>query len=189
MAKRLLLSKPLLSWWVPYWSHCAATKRQWRRLFNVLSVLRILIGSCACCFVIVLCFRLAFPLMPLVNLRWLIIQIPGLFLAFYAMSWVHRAIPERVSVFDDCLLIQHGESAIHIAKSNVTDVRVVVFSRDAIRVRIWYDHKQRRRCRSFGLAREIKTAQLEAALSLTCSVFDARTRVEIRNRKSASLSS
>ncbi len=178
MAKRKLLSKPLLSWWVPYWSHCAATNRQWRRLFNLPSFFRILIGSCVCCFVIVLCFRLAFPLMPLANLRWLLIQIPGLFLAFYAMSWVHRAIPERVSVFEDCLLIQHGESAIQIAKCNVTDVRVVVFSIDAIRVRIWYDHKQRRRCRSFGLAREIRIAQFEEALGLTCSVLDARTRVQ-----------
>lgn len=189
MAKCILLSKPLLSWWVPYWSHCAATKRQWSRLFNVPSVQRILIGSGACCFVIVLCFRLAFPLMPLVNIRWLIIQIPSLFLAFYAMSWVHRAIPERVSIFDDCLLIQHGESAIHIAKTNVTDVRVVVFFNDAIRVRIWYEHKQRRRCRSFGLARKIKIVQVEEALGLTCSVFDARTRVAARIWKVASLSS
>ncbi len=53
------------------------------------------------------------------NLWWLMVQVPGLLLLYYGMSWVYRAIPERVSIFDDCLLIQQGESAIQIDKPDL----------------------------------------------------------------------
>ncbi len=112
--------------------------------------------------------------MPLANLWWLTVQIPGLFVLFFAMSWVYRAIPERISVFEDCVLIQHGETAVRIEKSSITAARIVVFADDAIRLRIWYTYKDHKKCNAFGLPRNFDLAALENSLEVTLTVFDGR---------------
>lgn len=141
LSKSLLISRPLLSWWTPYWSHCGKTKRQWSRLLNSKTLLRVTIVALACGSLVTLGFRIAFPLLPLANLWWLVVQIPALFVLIYGGSWLHRAIPERISLFDGHLLVQHGETAIQISKSDLIAARIVIFTDDAIRLRIWYTHR------------------------------------------------
>lgn len=180
MAKRTLFSKPILSWWTPIWERDARTKRVWGQLLNVASSVRVLSVALLCCLVIVTGFRIAFPQLPLANLGVLAVQIPGLYVCFYAMYWAHRVVPDRVSIFDDCVLIQHGQSAKRIAIADIVAVRIVVYAEHAIRLRIWYNRRGRRKSTAFGLYQGLELAKLTAALGVPAVVYDARTRCELR---------
>lgn len=176
MAKRTFLSKPTLSWWTPYWSHCSKSRRDWQRLFNWKSFIRILIASMISGFVTVFLFWLAVPLLPLGRLRWLVVQIPGAVLGLVVIAWIYRAIPERISIFGDSVLVQHGDSAKQILKSDIIAARIVVYADETIRLRIWFNRKQKRCSTTFGLAQSIDVSELEKALGRVLSVFDARQR-------------
>ena len=174
--KGLLLSKPLVSWWTPAWSRSGRFVRERHLLFNTASLLRVAVVASVCCLVIVWLLRLAFPLLPLANLRWLGVQIPGLLLACYGGLWLYRLIPERVSIFDSCLLIQHGDNATTIAKENLVHARIVVFADGVIRLRVWYLHRGRQRNMALGLAEKVDLRGLEQALGVPLVVYDARER-------------
>lgn len=185
MAKPTFLSRPTLSWWAPYWSHCSKSRRDWQRLFNWKSFIRILIASMISGFVTVFLFWLAVPLLPLGRLRWLVVQIPGAVLGLVGIAWIYRTIPERISIFGDSVLIQHGDSAKQILKGDIVAARIVVYADETIRLRVWFNRKQKRCSTTFGLAKSIDVSELEKALGQVLSVFDARQRyAALQKRKS-----
>ncbi len=176
MAKRFLLSTPHLSWWEPYWSHCGKAKRIFNPILNRAAITKVIVVAGTCGSLIVLGFRLAFPRLPLGGLWILSVQIPGLFLFFYLMSWVYRAIPHRISIFADRVLVQHGSTARHIYKCNIVAASLIVFTDSRLRLRIRYTSNSRFRSIVLGLASDINIAELEAILGQRFSIRDARQR-------------
>ena len=136
-------------------------------------------------FVTVFLFWLAVPLLPLGRLRWLVVQIPGAVLGLVGIAWIYRTIPERISIYGDSVLIQHGDSAKQILKGDIVAARIVVYADETIRLRVWFNRKQKRCSTTFGLAKSIDVSELEKALGQVLSVFDARQRyAALQKRKS-----
>ena len=161
---------------MPYWSRCGKSRREWGRLFNVRTMVRVFVAASLLCVVIVLLFRFAFPGIQLADLKWLAVKLPCLFLFLYGMSWLYRIIPEKVSLFEDCILIQHGDNARRIDRSNILSARIVVYAENTIRLRIWYRSAEDRKSLTLGLGSQVQLQAVQEALGMPLHVFDARSR-------------
>ncbi len=173
------LPKSSLSWWTPYWSHCPKMKRAWQRLFNLKSLVRIVVASLLSGLIVVFIFWLVIPFLPLGRLWLLGIQIPGLMLALYGLAWIFRSVPERVTINRDSLIVRHGDQARRILKCDIVAAKVVIFAEDKLRLRIWFNRKRKRRSTAFGIASCVDITELQKAIGALCqnqSVVDARER-------------
>ncbi len=185
MAKFRLFSKPNLAWTTPYWSHCPKADRKFRNASQFISARRILFISSLICFFTIVCARLAFPLLPLMQFGFLAIQIPGLVVAIFAMLWINHIVRERVAFHDDLILVQSGNRAYKIPMESLYSAMITVFDDDRMRLRIKYASRGRTRTTTFGLDRNTDLKDLQKAIPIPLSVRDARNRYRAWRRTTA----
>jgi hypothetical protein len=176
MASYSLFGKYNLRWKAPRWSSDSRGKRAGKTLFNSQSLVRIGMAAALLGLLIVALFKLAFPLMPLINLWWLGVQIPVLFGYVWIMSLLHRCVGETITIYDDLVLISSGSMAIRIPINKIHDARITIFRDDMIRLKLWYERRGNISCRTLGLDQTVPLGDLEKLLNCVLRVRDARHR-------------
>ncbi len=144
------------------------------------SILRVT-GLVVVVFVVTLAgFKLALPQLQIGFVWRGVLALPGMYLYLLLMTAVYAAIPPRVEVRNNRIVVQHGQHAWFVLATSVTRARIVVFAHDRIRLKLWYRWKlwkrERIRIKTIGIATKVNLDQLCQLLPTAPEVWDARQR-------------
>ena len=165
-----------ISWWSPYWFHLPHTWRTWRLLLGFKLIARVSIVSLFVGAVIVIGVKIAMPQIQLPPLWRMLLVFPTFYAYVLLMLVVHALIPSRIGVHKDRIHVMTGQSHWVVKSEAIQATRIVIYELDRIRLRVYYDHKNKLRSRTFGVGRRVNLDTLAEALAVYPQVWDARSR-------------
>jgi hypothetical protein len=158
--------RPKVVWYEPRWSYTPALWRSLKRATAPASVLRVTVLTALCSAAVVFGFKLAVPLLQLQpDLIWkTALALPGMYLYLLCMTGLHAAIPPRIEVRRDRVVVIHGQHPHVILGKEMARARLVVFEEKRIRLRIWYRFKlwkrQTLRAKTIGVSPQVNLQEL-----------------------------
>jgi hypothetical protein len=167
-------------WYEPRWSYGPPLLRSFQRATAPASILRVACLTAIAFAVILGGAKLALPQLQLGGVWWALLALPGIYVYLMLMTALHVAIPPRVYLGLNRIVIQHGKNAEVIFSASIKRASVVVFAKDCIRLHIWYSHKVWRksivRSKKIGVAPSVNLNELCQLLPTPPVVWDARNR-------------
>jgi hypothetical protein len=137
---------------------------------------RIAIISFALGAAIVASLKLANPLMQVPPLWKMLLAIPAFYGYVLAMLAIHLLLPSHIEVRKDRMHVMTGQSHWFVKSEAVRRTRIVFFAVDRIRLRVFYEHKEKQRSRTFGVGRKVNLDELARSLAVAPEIWDARSR-------------
>lgn len=153
-----------------------AAWRTWRVLFRSRAIARMSFFSVALGAAIVVGLKAAIPLLQLPPPWKMLLALPVFYAYALLMLLVHTLIPSRIDVRKDRMHVMTGQSHWVIKAEAIRRTRIVIFAINRVRLRVFYLHKNKRRSRTFGVARKVSLDELAAVLPVAPQIWDARSR-------------
>jgi hypothetical protein len=143
------------------------------------SIISVVLGAA-----IVIGLKMVLPMIQLPPLWKMLLALPTFYAYVLLMLLVHALIPSRIEVRKDRMHVMTGQSHWVVKSEAIRSTRIVVFEPDRIRLRVFYQHKDKLRSRTFGVGRRVNLDLLSEVLAAPPRVWDARSRYA-RTRKVA----
>ncbi len=183
-----------VSWYVPRWYFVPRLRREYSRLFNATSLVRIIVVSTITCAVFLAGCKPALPQIVRANL----LQLSYAFLApllYMALVFaVHVAVPPVVIVRSRRIQISHGQSSTLIDSQDVTTACTTVHCNGKARLRIEFERNGKPGFRNVGVGPRVNPNDLASLLPVPLTIrdravetFDILSRAEWRSQRRRSV--
>lgn len=181
--------KPKVSWREPYWASAPTAWKSFKEILRPWMWLRITLVSYVLFGLIVVGVKRAIPQLDL-RFLWKGLPAPLLVFAYLAlMGAVHAAIPRHLLVRPDYFQGTNGQHTWRLPAVRILATRIVVFSLDRIRLRVYYLTSQgKKRCATFGVHPGVDIVALSRTLPVFPQIWDARSRLKNRPGSPVSVS-